>query len=276
MNHKRQRHKVARAGHIRYNESNERSAWLTNFIAECSQAIKTNRESGQVWIRREDLSKLHEIRERLFFASIPAASPELIAEARRQGKLPPDETEAHPDDAPDSTAKFAELVRNAAEWDRMFDAWVKHQAGLPWDVPLWPNPDWSQDVAMIAHALAGSAAAAVPPPSSTERMPYLLSTYRSEDRVIIQCENVDKAEEALSRVMASLHSQVGTTTPQCEFPMCHGEHATDDVHCKATCVVQGETRRCEREPNHGGEHVVQRRNATPFRWNSPEKTAAEE
>lgn len=42
------------------------------------------------------------------------------------------------------------------EWDRMFDAWVKHQAGLPSDVPLWPNPEWSQDVAMIAHALAGS------------------------------------------------------------------------------------------------------------------------
>lgn len=43
------------------------------------------------------------------------------------------------------------------EWDRMFDAWVKHQAGLPSDVPLWPNPEWSQDVAMVAHALAGSA-----------------------------------------------------------------------------------------------------------------------
>lgn len=39
-------------------------------------------------------------------------------------------------------------------WDRMFDAWVKHQAGLPSDVPLWPNPEWPQDVAMVAHALA--------------------------------------------------------------------------------------------------------------------------
>lgn len=40
------------------------------------------------------------------------------------------------------------------EWERLFGAWVKHQAGLPSDVPLWPNPDWSQDVAMVAHALA--------------------------------------------------------------------------------------------------------------------------
>lgn len=40
------------------------------------------------------------------------------------------------------------------EWDRMFDAWVKYQAGLPSEVPLWPNADWSQDVAMVAHALA--------------------------------------------------------------------------------------------------------------------------
>lgn len=41
------------------------TSWLTNFIAECSQAIKTNRESGQVWIRREDLTRLHTIRNQL-------------------------------------------------------------------------------------------------------------------------------------------------------------------------------------------------------------------
>lgn len=67
------------------------------------------------------------------------------------------ETPTEPDDAPDATAKFAKLISNAArfhEWDRMFDAWVKHQAGLPSDVALWPNADWSQEVAMIAHALA--------------------------------------------------------------------------------------------------------------------------
>lgn len=40
------------------------------------------------------------------------------------------------------------------EWERMFSAWVKHQAGLPSEEPLWPNPEWSQDVAMVAHALA--------------------------------------------------------------------------------------------------------------------------
>jgi hypothetical protein len=52
------------------------------------------------------------------------------------------------------------------EWDRMFGAWVKHQAGLPSDVPLWPNPEWSQDVAMVAHALAQQVKA----PAPRERM----------------------------------------------------------------------------------------------------------
>jgi hypothetical protein len=47
--------------------------------------------------------------------------------------------------------------------------------------------------------------------SSNQRMPYLLSTYRSDDRVIIQCENIEKAEEALSRVMEWLHSQDETS-----------------------------------------------------------------
>lgn len=36
---------------------------------------------------------------------------------------------------------------------------------------------------------------------------YLLSTYRSEDCVVIQCEDVPQAEEALSEVMAWLLSQ---------------------------------------------------------------------
>lgn len=63
--------------------------------------------------------------------------------------------------------------------------------------------------------------------------------------------------------------------PECQFPGCHGEHDTDSIHCAATCFVQGETKRCEREPNHGGEHIVQRRNTTAFRWYSPEKTAAD-
>lgn len=48
------------------------------------------------------------------------------------------------------------------------------------------------------------------PPTSKERMPYLLSTYRSDDRVVIQCESIEKAEAALSRVMAWLQSQVET------------------------------------------------------------------
>jgi hypothetical protein len=47
-----------------------------------------------------------------------------------------------------------ETAAEPCQWDRMFGAWVKHQAGLPSDVPLWPNPDWPQDVAMVAHALA--------------------------------------------------------------------------------------------------------------------------
>lgn len=42
------------------------------------------------------------------------------------------------------------------EWQRMFDAWVKHQAGMPSEVPLWPNGDWSQDIAMVAHALVAT------------------------------------------------------------------------------------------------------------------------
>ena len=50
-----------------------------------------------------------------------------------------------------------ETTESTDHWDRMFGAWVKHQAGLPSDVPLWPNPDWPQDVAMVAHALAQQA-----------------------------------------------------------------------------------------------------------------------
>jgi hypothetical protein len=50
---------------LKQRSSKDESSWLTNFIAECSQAIKTSRESGQVWIRREDLEKLRAIRERL-------------------------------------------------------------------------------------------------------------------------------------------------------------------------------------------------------------------
>jgi hypothetical protein len=56
-----------------------------------------------------------------------------------------------------------------------------------------------------------------------ERMPYLLSTYRSEDRVIIQCENVERAEEALCRVMEWLHSQVETLD---------NAHHCDCAHCE--------------------------------------------
>jgi hypothetical protein len=44
---------------------------------------------------------------------------------------------------------------------------VKHQAGLPSEVPLWPNPDWSQDVAMVAHALAADE-------SSTQKLPEFI------------------------------------------------------------------------------------------------------
>jgi hypothetical protein len=57
------------------------------------------------------------------------------------------------------------------EWDRMFGAWVKHQAGLPSDVPLWPNPEWSQDVAMVAHALAQHVTPAADPPPRAESAP---------------------------------------------------------------------------------------------------------
>ena len=52
--------------------------------------------------------------------------------------------------------------------------------------------------------------------TSNEPMPYLLSTYRSDDRVVIQCESVEKAEEALARVMAwllSLHETAESADP---------------------------------------------------------------
>ncbi len=45
------------------------------------------------------------------------------------------------------------------------------------------------------------------------RMPYLLSTYRSEDRVVIQCENEERAEEALKRVMSWLHEMHAEDRP---------------------------------------------------------------
>lgn len=38
------------------------------------------------------VNEISDLSERLLFATLPKASPELIAEARRQGKLPPDET----------------------------------------------------------------------------------------------------------------------------------------------------------------------------------------
>lgn len=57
-----------------------------------------------------------------------------------------------------------------AGWNRMFDAWVKHQAGLPSAVPLWPNPDWPQDVAMVAHALAGSRVETSPEPVAWRKL----------------------------------------------------------------------------------------------------------
>lgn len=46
----------------------------------------------------------------------------------------------------------------------------------------------------------------------TGALPYLLSTYRSEDRVVIQCESVERADETLGRVMQWLHSQVKTSS----------------------------------------------------------------
>lgn len=55
--------------------------------------------------------------------------------------------------SPDEQWKAVETA--APMWERMFGAWVKYQAGLPSGGDLlWPNPDWPQDVAMVAHALA--------------------------------------------------------------------------------------------------------------------------
>jgi hypothetical protein len=74
------------------------------------------------------------------------------------------------------------MADSAKEWERMFDAWVKHQAGLPSDVPLWPNAAWPQDVAMVAHALAGQAKAEVPTPdqmASDERLLNYLSAFEN-------------------------------------------------------------------------------------------------
>ena len=51
------------------------------------------------------------------------------------------------------------------EWQRMFNAWINHKVGLPCEVPLWPNPAWSQDVAMVARALADDVAERHPPPA---------------------------------------------------------------------------------------------------------------
>lgn len=57
-----------------------------------------------------------------------------------------------------AAAHELERLAPLRQWERLFEAWVKHQAGLPSDVPLWPNPEWSQDVALIAHALASTTA----------------------------------------------------------------------------------------------------------------------
>jgi hypothetical protein len=53
---------------------------------ECEMMALVRRGADEIELLRA------EIRERKFFDNIPQASPELIAEARRQGKLPPAET----------------------------------------------------------------------------------------------------------------------------------------------------------------------------------------
>jgi hypothetical protein len=73
------------------------TAAFRDFISRCGHAIYTNRDSGRVWVRREDLAVMREISERFFLATLPPASPELIAEARRQGKLPPAVETADPE-----------------------------------------------------------------------------------------------------------------------------------------------------------------------------------
>lgn len=66
-----------------------------------------------------------EISERKFFDNVPPASPEMIAEARRQGKLPPDETPAEP--PIDWKAAYVEAIRqrDALQTDANRYRWLR-------------------------------------------------------------------------------------------------------------------------------------------------------
>lgn len=66
------------------------------------------------------------------------------------------------------------------EWERMFDAWVKHQARLPSDVPLWPNGDWPQDVAMVAYALVRTEQARADASNDANRLAIRVSELEKE------------------------------------------------------------------------------------------------
>jgi len=45
-------------------------------------------------------------------------------------------------------------IQRLDEWERMFAAWCLRAMPQAEGEPLWPNPNWSQDVAMVAHALS--------------------------------------------------------------------------------------------------------------------------
>jgi hypothetical protein len=64
-------------------------------------------------------------------------------------------------------------IKRLSEWERMFGAWARRM--IPGGEPLWPNANWSQDVAMVAHALSAADRAA--PETNALQLAELLRTY---------------------------------------------------------------------------------------------------